>query len=101
MTQSVFDTGFYKAVEKAGSVAKLAARLGVKRQACYDWLKRGWAPPARAIQIEELYGVPRASLMDPRLLTQLSGAKNRAARDGHVQYRPRGPKPASSADDLV
>lgn len=89
MTQTVYDTGMYKAVEKAGSVALLAEAIGVKRQAVYPWLVRGWAPPARAIQIEELYGIPRQDLMDPKLNEIISTSANEAAKAGRIQYAAR------------
>ena len=99
---NVFDTGLYKAVEKAGSVPKLADALGVSRQAVYDWLKRGWAPTARAIQIEALYGVDRGGLMDPHLQAVLTGTANETAKRGQVQYAPRASRKAEdSAADLV
>jgi len=60
-------TGIKSAVERAGGAAKLAAALGVSHQIVYKWVARGWAPTARAAQIEELYGIPRAELADPQL----------------------------------
>lgn len=95
---SVYDTGMYRAVEKAGGVAALAEALGVKRQACYPWLTRGWAPAKRAIQIEGLYGIPRADLMDPKLKSELAGTKNKTAQTGVVTYASR---KARAVDDLV
>lgn len=41
--------------------------LGVTQQAVSIWIKRGYAPAARAVEIESLYGVPRVSLLSPRL----------------------------------
>lgn len=60
-------TGIKSAVERAGGAAKLAAALGVSHQIVYKWSARGWVPTARAAQIEEVYGIPRADLVDPRL----------------------------------
>ncbi|MBA4315602.1 MAG: hypothetical protein C0422_09805 [Alcaligenaceae bacterium] len=44
-----------------------ASVLGVSQQAVSSWLKRGYAPAGRAVEIESLYGVPRASLLSPKL----------------------------------
>ena len=90
----IFDTGIYKAVEKAGSVVALAKRINVSRQAVYFWLKQGYAPMLRAIQIEEALGVPRADLMDPVLMRGSLAEATRVAR-------PAMPLRAPTADDLV
>lgn len=107
MTFDLYNTGIYKAVEKAGGVAKLAELLGVKRQGLYPWVRRGFAPASRAVQIEELYGIPREELMDPRLRAVLTGTANEVARTGTVLYQerarsaPKAPAEPPSADDLV
>lgn len=56
-----------RAVERAGSRAAFAEKLGVTPQAVCQWSRRGWVPPARALEIEDLYGIPRAELMKPSL----------------------------------
>lgn len=103
MTFDLYNTGIYKAVERAGGVAKLAELLGVKRQGLYPWVRRGFAPASRAVQIEELYGIPREELMDPKLRAMLTSTANEVARTGRVQYQGRTrPKTAEpGADDLV
>jgi len=55
------------AITAAGSQVKLAEALGVKQQAISIWRRRGWAPVARAQEIEAHYGIPRAQLLKPRL----------------------------------
>ena len=60
-------TGIKRAVEQAGGAAKLGAVLGVSHQAVYVWIKRGWVPNDRAVQIEQLYAIPRADLVNPKL----------------------------------
>jgi DNA-binding transcriptional regulator YdaS (Cro superfamily) len=45
----------------------LARQLGVTIQAVSQWSVRGWCPPARALEIEDLYGVPRRLLVKPEL----------------------------------
>jgi len=45
----------------AGSAAKLAALLGISRQAVQQWETRG-IPPRRAPELERLTGVPRQKI---------------------------------------
>jgi len=61
-------TGIKRAVEQAGGAAKLGAALGVSHQAVYVWIRRGWVPNDRAVQIEQLYSIPRADLLNPQIL---------------------------------
>lgn len=61
------------AIKAAGDVLALATALGVSRQFIYKARKRGWVSPERAAQIETLYGIPKASLMDPRLVKAVAG----------------------------
>ena len=61
-------TGIQRAVEAAGSVQALAIKLGVTHQAIYKFLRQGWVPPARAMEIETHYAIPRQELVSPRLL---------------------------------
>ena len=51
-----------------GKQTALALVLGVKPQAVQRWSRLGYAPPDRALRIEELYGIPRRELIDPALL---------------------------------
>ena len=95
IVENLFDTGMYHVVEKANGVSAVAKQLNVSRQVVYIWLRRGYAPPIRAIQLEELYGIPRTELMDPVLLR---GSLAEATRTkGAVPYRPA----ATDAKDLV
>jgi DNA-binding transcriptional regulator YdaS (Cro superfamily) len=64
--------GIDDAVEVAGSQEKLAQALGVTQQSVAKWVKRGYAPLARAREVEAMYGVPRKSLVDPRVVELLS-----------------------------
>lgn len=59
--------GIEQAIRAAGSQVLLAKALGVTQQAISAWLRRGWVPLRRAQEIEALYGVPRASLISPRV----------------------------------
>ena len=65
--------GIDLAVEAAGSQGKLAAQLGVTQQAVLRWVSKGFVPLRRAQEIEALFGVPRARLADPRVLSLLVG----------------------------
>jgi len=60
-------SGIADALFEAGSQAQLAERLGVSQQAVSIWLRRGWVPVRRALEIEAQFGIPRARLISPRL----------------------------------
>ena len=77
-------TGIDKAVELATGAVQLAARLGVSHQAVFQWIKRGWVPLSRAIEIEGIYGIPRHELLKPELVEALHA-----------------PTPADTAADLI
>lgn len=64
-------SGVENAIAKASSQAALAAALGVRQQSVSLWLKRGYMPLERAVETEHLYGVPRATLADPRVVAKL------------------------------
>lgn len=68
------NTGISGAVAAAGSQEKLAAALGCSQQLVSRWELRGWVPPLRALEIETLFGTPRASLVHPRLVDLLRPA---------------------------
>lgn len=54
------------AIQRAGGIIKFAAAMGVKHQAVSAWRKKNCVPFVRAARIEELYGVAREDLADPR-----------------------------------
>lgn len=60
-------TGIEEAIETAGGQVKLAERLGVTQQAVSLWLSKGYVPTGRVVEVEALFGVPRAKLINPRL----------------------------------
>lgn len=66
-------TGIQQAINTAGGQVKLAQALGVTQQAISIWLSRGYAPVERAVEIEHQFGVPRATMIDPRLLSRIDG----------------------------
>lgn len=60
-------SGIQKAVLQAGSQGALALRLGVSQQAIQKWVRNGYAPVGRVVEIECEYGIPRRELLQPRL----------------------------------
>jgi len=60
-------TGIAEALQSAGSQSQLADRLGDSQQAISIWLRRGWVPVRRALEIEAQFGIPRSRLISPRL----------------------------------
>jgi DNA-binding transcriptional regulator YdaS (Cro superfamily) len=66
--------GIQQAIYNAGSQTKLAAILGCSQQNVGFWLKQGYCPPERVIEIEQATGVPRALLINPKLIDLLTPA---------------------------
>lgn len=60
-----------EAVAKAGGQPKMAEELGVTQQCISNWCRQGYVPTARAQEIEHCYGVPRASLLSPKVRNAL------------------------------
>jgi ribosome-binding protein aMBF1 (putative translation factor) len=60
--------GIEEAIKAAGSQSKLGASLEVTQQAINRWARQGWVPLLRAEQIEKRFGVPRARLVNPKIL---------------------------------
>ena len=54
-------------VERAGSQAALARALSVSEAAVSMWVRRGWMPARRAVEVESLFGVSRWTLISPSL----------------------------------
>jgi len=65
-------TGIKKAVNLAGGANQLALKLDVTHQAIYVWLRKGWVPSQRALQIEHMFDIPRAELFKPELAALLT-----------------------------
>ena len=53
------DAALQKAIDSVGSVAELARRLHLNRQAVSQWRR---IPPGRAAMIEKITGISRAEL---------------------------------------
>lgn len=64
-------TGIQKAVDAAKTQQALADQLGVSQQMISKWVKRGYAPAERAVEIEAQYGVSRSELIKPSLRSLL------------------------------
>lgn len=67
MEQEARPNAVIEAIRAAGTQEKLSDSLGVTQQAVSLWLKRGYVPLRRAQEIEALFGVPRARLINPRI----------------------------------
>lgn len=65
-------TGIQRVVDIAGSQGRVAEILGVTQQAVSEWVRRGYAPPSRLVELEAQFGVPRVDLINPRLRDILS-----------------------------
>lgn len=60
------------AIERGGGIVKFTKAMGVSHQAIYNWRKRGWVPPERAVVIESVFGIDRTALMNPDLVRAIS-----------------------------
>lgn len=60
-----------RTVRAQGGQPKVAADLGVSQQSVSEWCDKGYVPVARAQEMEHLYGVPRTSLINPKLRNAL------------------------------
>lgn len=64
--------GVLAAAVEAGSLSELARQTGVSPQAVQQWAAQGFVPLNRIAEIESLYGVPRAELMNPKYAAALA-----------------------------
>lgn len=67
--------GVLEALVIAGSMADMAKKLGVSHQAVQQWVDRGYVPLVRIPEIESVYGIPRADLMNPKYAAILAEPK--------------------------
>lgn len=71
-----FRNGIDEAVYRSEkSQTRLAELLGCTSQSVNQWVRQGWVPLDRAIQIEELYGIPRQRLIEPELFAKVCPAR--------------------------
>jgi len=61
-------TAIETVVAQAGSISALARKLGVAHQVANRWVKRGYVPARRALELEVIYGVPASALAKPSLM---------------------------------
>lgn len=55
------------AILRGGGIIAFADKMGVTHQSVYGWKRRSYVPALRALQIEQLFGIPRTLLMHPDL----------------------------------
>jgi DNA-binding transcriptional regulator YdaS (Cro superfamily) len=65
-------TGIEQAIYAAGSQTKLAKLLGCSQQNVGFWLRQGYCPPERVVEVEQLTGVDRSLLVNPKLVDLLT-----------------------------
>ncbi len=65
-------TGIEEAIYAAGSQTKLAKILGCSQQNVGFWLRQGYCPAERVIEVEQATGVPRERLINPKLVDLLT-----------------------------
>ena len=65
-------TGIEQAIYAAGSQAKLAKLIGCTQQNVGFWLRQGYCPAERVIEVEQATGVDRKLLINPKLIDLLT-----------------------------
>lgn len=70
--QELSVSGLGEAILAAGGQGALARKLGVSQPAVSRWVKCGWVPLSHVVKVEELFGVPRARLINPKHLSVFS-----------------------------
>ena len=61
-------TGIEDAIMACGSQAKLAELIGCTQQNVSFWRRQGFVPPDRILEIEQVSGINRMKLINPKLL---------------------------------
>lgn len=74
MEQDRNTTGIEDAVAAVGSQQNLATAVGCTQQAVSFWVRQGFVPNDRIAEVEQVTGVPRVRLLDPKLLGLLNTA---------------------------
>lgn len=57
-----------EAIRRGGGIIAFSRKLGIAHQSVSYWRKQGHVPPDRALLVEQLFGVPRRSLVHPSVL---------------------------------
>ena len=65
-------SGIEQAIAAIGSQDKLAEALGCTQQVVSFWKAQGFVPTARIVEIEQLTGVCRTLLINPKLAEVLA-----------------------------
>jgi hypothetical protein len=65
------ETGVREAIRKAGGQRALGQLVGASQQAVAKWVRKGWVPVGRVVEVEQLTGVPRDRLVKPQLASLL------------------------------
>lgn len=60
--------GFQKILEVEGSISAFARALKISHQCANRWVKQGYVPVERALEIEKLYGISARDFVKPGLL---------------------------------
>ena len=61
-----------ESVERAGGIVAFRKALSVTHQGVYYWIKVGHVPVDKALQIEALFGTPRADIVEPKVAAALA-----------------------------
>ena len=65
-------TGIEQAIYNAGGQSALARLIGCSQQNVGFWLRQGYCPAERVVEVEQATGVPRVRLINPKLIDLLS-----------------------------
>ena len=69
-----YDSGINQAIYAVGSQIKLAHLLGCTQQHISVWKRQGYVTIDRVVEVEQVTGIPRALLINPKLISLLTPA---------------------------
>lgn len=61
------EAGVKKAIAACGGRGGMAERFGVSRQAVQEYIRQGYLPPSRALDIHQTFDIPLSELVKPSL----------------------------------
>lgn len=64
--------GVQMAIDAVGGQSELAALMGTSQQNVSKWLGLGWLPTRRVVECEQITGVHRLLLVNPKLISMLA-----------------------------